>query len=37
LWSCEAGFDELYIQQIGPKQDELFRVYAERVRPRLGT
>jgi G6PDH family F420-dependent oxidoreductase len=32
---AEAGFDELYIQQIGPKQDEFFRVYAEQVLPRV--
>jgi G6PDH family F420-dependent oxidoreductase len=32
---AKAGFDELYIQQIGPKQDEFFRVYAEQVLPRV--
>jgi G6PDH family F420-dependent oxidoreductase len=32
---AEAGFDELYIQQIGPKQNEFFRVYAEQVLPRV--
>ena len=31
----DAGFDELYIQQIGPNQDEFFRVYKERVLPRF--
>jgi G6PDH family F420-dependent oxidoreductase len=31
----EAGFDELYIQQIGPNQDEFFSVYSERVLPEL--
>ena len=32
----EAGFDELYIQQIGPNQDEFFRVYRENVLPQFG-
>jgi G6PDH family F420-dependent oxidoreductase len=31
----QAGFDEVYIQQIGPEQDEFFRVYAEQVLPRF--
>jgi len=31
----EAGFDELYIQQIGPDQDSFFRVYSEHVLPRF--
>jgi G6PDH family F420-dependent oxidoreductase len=31
----EAGFDELYINQIGPDQDEFFQAYRERVLPRL--
>ena len=31
----EAGFDELYVNQIGPRQDEFFRTYAERVLPEL--
>jgi G6PDH family F420-dependent oxidoreductase len=29
----EAGFDELYIQQIGSNQDDFFRAYAEHVLP----
>lgn len=29
----EAGFDELYVQQIGPKQDEFFSAYREHVLP----
>ena len=33
---ARAGFDELYIQQIGPKQDEFFRVYADQVLSRVG-
>ena len=32
---AQAGFDELYIQQVGPRQDEFFEVYAERVLPRV--
>jgi G6PDH family F420-dependent oxidoreductase len=30
-----AGFDELYISQIGPRQDEFFEAYRERVLPQL--
>src|SRR6185437_6397100 len=30
----KAGFDELYIQQIGPNQREFFDVYANEVLPR---
>jgi G6PDH family F420-dependent oxidoreductase len=29
----QAGFDELYIQQIGPRQDEFFAAYREHVLP----
>lgn len=29
----QAGFDELYIQQIGPRQDEFFTAYREHVLP----
>ena len=32
----EAGFDELYIQQIGPEQERFFEAYANEVLPRLG-
>jgi G6PDH family F420-dependent oxidoreductase len=31
----EAGFDELYIQQIGPNQDAFFDAYRERVLPQF--
>jgi G6PDH family F420-dependent oxidoreductase len=31
----EAGFDELYIQQIGPDQERFFDVYAKEVLPRF--
>jgi G6PDH family F420-dependent oxidoreductase len=31
----EAGFDELYINQIGPGQDEFFDAYRERVLPQV--
>ena len=30
----DAGFDELYINQIGPEQDAFFDAYRERVLPR---
>ncbi len=32
---AEAGFDELYVNQIGPDQDAFFEAYRERVLPRL--
>lgn len=32
---ADAGFDELYIQQIGPRQDEFFDVYAREILPRF--
>jgi hypothetical protein len=32
---AEAGFDELYIQQIGPDQDAFFAAYREHVLPRV--
>ena len=31
----QAGFDELYINQIGPEQDAFFKAYREEVLPRL--
>ncbi len=31
----EAGFDELYVNQIGPNQDAFFDAYRERVLPRV--
>jgi G6PDH family F420-dependent oxidoreductase len=31
----EAGFDELYIQQIGPDQEAFFEAYAREVLPRV--
>jgi G6PDH family F420-dependent oxidoreductase len=31
----QAGFDELYINQIGPEQDAFFAAYREHVLPRL--
>jgi hypothetical protein len=30
-----AGFDELYINQIGPEQDAFFAAYREHVLPEL--
>jgi G6PDH family F420-dependent oxidoreductase len=32
---AEAGFDELYVNQIGPDQDAFFAAYAEHVLPRV--
>jgi hypothetical protein len=31
----DAGYDELYVQQMGPEQDGFFDFYAERVLPEL--
>jgi G6PDH family F420-dependent oxidoreductase len=33
---ADAGFDELYVNQIGPDQDAFFTAYRERVLPQLG-
>ncbi|HEX6074955.1 MAG TPA: hypothetical protein VFZ32_06795 [Micromonosporaceae bacterium] len=30
-----AGFDEVYVSQIGPEQDGFFRFYAEQVLPKV--
>lgn len=32
---ADAGFDELYVNQIGPEQDAFFAAYREHVLPRL--
>ncbi|MGH8891453.1 MAG: TIGR03557 family F420-dependent LLM class oxidoreductase [Acidothermaceae bacterium] len=32
---ADAGFDELYVQQIGPDQDEFFTFFAKEVEPLL--
>jgi G6PDH family F420-dependent oxidoreductase len=32
---ADAGFDELYVQQIGPEQDRFFEVFASEVLPRF--
>jgi G6PDH family F420-dependent oxidoreductase len=32
---AEAGFDELYVNQIGPEQDAFFAAYRDQVLPRL--
>jgi G6PDH family F420-dependent oxidoreductase len=32
---AKAGFDELYIQQIGPHQDAFFEIYRAQVLPRV--
>jgi G6PDH family F420-dependent oxidoreductase len=32
---ADAGFDELYVQQIGPEQDAFFDAYREHVLPRF--
>lgn len=31
----EAGYDELYIQQVGPDQDGFFEFFAKQVMPEL--
>jgi hypothetical protein len=31
----EAGFDEVYVNQIGPDQEGFFDFYARELRPRL--
>ena len=31
----DAGFDELYIQQIGPDQERFFETYASEILPRF--
>jgi hypothetical protein len=33
----DAGFDEVYIHQIGPEQEAFFDFYANHVLPRLQT
>ncbi len=33
----EAGVDELFVQQIGPNQDEFFDVYTREVIPRFNS
>ena len=32
----DTGYDEVYVNQIGPDQDEFFAFYAEQVLPELG-
>jgi hypothetical protein len=32
----DAGFDELYIQQVGGGHERLFELYAEHVLPQFG-
>jgi G6PDH family F420-dependent oxidoreductase len=32
---ADAGFDELYVQQVGPRQEEFFEVYGREVLPRF--
>ena len=32
---AEAGFDEVYVQQIGPDQQAFFEAYAQHVLPRF--
>jgi hypothetical protein len=33
---ADAGFDELYVQQIGPRQEEFFAMLERDVLPRFG-
>jgi hypothetical protein len=32
---ADAGFDEVYVQQIGPEQDGFFEAYRDHVLPHL--
>jgi hypothetical protein len=32
----DAGYDEVYVNQVGPDQEEFFAFYAEQVLPELG-
>jgi coenzyme F420-dependent glucose-6-phosphate dehydrogenase len=32
---ADAGYDHVYVHQIGPKQNEFFRFYADKILPRL--
>ena len=31
----DAGFDEVYVAQIGPRQEEFFQFWQDKVAPRL--
>ncbi|MGI8722677.1 MAG: hypothetical protein ACR2JG_10655 [Geodermatophilaceae bacterium] len=31
----DAGYDEIYVNQIGPQQEEFFRFWTEELAPRL--
>jgi coenzyme F420-dependent glucose-6-phosphate dehydrogenase len=33
----DAGYDHVYVHQVGPKQNEFFRFYAEKILPRFYT
>ena len=33
----DAGYDHVYVHQVGPKQNEFFRFYAEKILPRFNT
>jgi hypothetical protein len=40
VWSvvggiAEAGFDKIYVNQIGPEQEGFFEFYEKELRPRL--
>jgi hypothetical protein len=32
---ADAGVDELYVQQVGPRQDEFFATWAREILPRF--
>ena len=32
---ADAGYDEVFVQQIGPDQDEFFKFWADEISPRL--
>ena len=33
----DAGFDHVYVHQIGPRQEQFFRFYTEKVLPKFST
>jgi hypothetical protein len=35
--AADAGFDHVYVHQIGPAQEQFFQFYTEKVLPKFGT
>ena len=33
--AAQAGYDEVYVQQIGPEQESFFRFYEREILPKL--